>query len=90
MPFTHDEKKIEEILSKYGEYDRIGSYFAKEDGNIEKAMKEYASHIRTQTLEEAKGCVPEFKVNNGYLHEYETGYNKCREQTLTNLNLLDK
>lgn len=91
---NHDDEKIAEILERYDIIDQ-DSY---------RAMKEYGDYIRTQTLEEAKGCIPKEQseediiipegVSIGEYRHCEIlrieGRNECREQTLTNLNLLDK
>jgi len=67
----HDEKKIEELMKD-------------KNISIENMVKQYAEHIRKQTIEECRGRVPK-KSQFNKLFDYDD----CREEYLLALNDLE-
>ena len=92
-----NEEKIKEIAQNTREKIKDFSLYKNPDtGNnaldltgmreiIEDALKEYGDYIRQQTLEEVKACVGKQR----YTRDIEsTGWNRCRQQTLENIQAL--
>jgi len=73
----HDEKKIEDMVKWL-------DLTSSDIDNLKIDIKQYAEHIRKQTIEECRGCVPK-KSQFNKLFDYDD----CREEYLSALNDLE-
>ncbi len=86
MKIPHSEEKIEELKKGKVWIDEIDQRCLFES-DVKKLAKEYGSYMYLQCIEAAKKSVPKEK-NTTYTSNDGKEYNKCRDETLKNLESL--